>query len=208
MAEKILKIAVLVSGRGSNLQAMIDAAERGVIKAKVELVISDKADAFALERAKKHGIKTAVFDVKKFKLKDEYEKAIVKELKAADIGLLCLAGYMRIVGHTLLKEFKGRMINIHPALLPSFPGLHAQKQAFDYGVKVSGCTVHFVDEGCDTGPVIVQAAVPVLEHDTEESLSERILGEEHKIYVEAIKLFSEGRLKIDGRKVRVLPPKA
>lgn len=208
MPEQTLKIGVLVSGRGSNLQAIIDAGENGEIKARVAVVVSDKADAFALERAKKHGIKTAVLDIRKFKSKDDYEKAIVKEFKTENVGLLCLAGYMKIVGHILLKEFKGRMINIHPALLPSFPGLHAQKQAFDYGVKVSGCTVHFVDEGCDTGPVIVQAAVPVLEHDTEITLSERILEQEHKIYVEAVKLFCEGRLKIVGRKVRVLPPKA
>ena len=199
----MIKLAVLVSGRGSNLQAIIDAIERKEVDAKIEIVISDKPDAYALERAKKHKIEAQVFELKKFKNKEEYEKAILKVLKQKKIDLVCLAGYMKIIGPTLLKEYKGRMMNIHPALLPSFPGLHVQKQALDHGVKVSGCTVHFIDEGTDTGPIIIQMAVPVLEHDTEESLSERILEQEHRIYVQAIRLFAEGRLRIEGRRVRV-----
>ncbi len=199
----MIKLAVLVSGRGSNLQAIIDAIERKELDAKIELVISDKLDAYALERAKKHKIEAQVFELKKFRDKEEYEKAISKVLKQKKVDLICLAGYMKIVGPTLLKQYKGRMMNIHPALLPSFPGLHVQKKTLDYGVKVSGCTVHFIDEGTDTGPIIIQMAVPVLEHDTEESLSERILEQEHKIYVQAIRLFAEDRLKIEGRRVRV-----
>jgi phosphoribosylglycinamide formyltransferase-1 len=200
----MFKIGVLISGRGSNLQAIIDACEAGGVPAQVAVVISNKLDAYGLERAKKHGITTAVFDPKSFADKNTYELEIVKTLKKADVGLVCLAGYMRIVGPVLLEHYRGKMINIHPALLPSFPGLHAQKQALDYGVKVSGVTVHFVDEGCDTGPVILQAAVPVLEDDTEESLSGRILEQEHKLYPAAIKLFAEGKIKIEGRKVHLM----
>jgi phosphoribosylglycinamide formyltransferase-1 len=201
-----IKIGVLASGRGSNLQAMIDAIGSKELDARMEIVISDKPGAFALERAGVHGIDTCVLEIKKFKDRSEYEKEIVKTLKSKNVDLVCLAGYMKIVGHTLLKEYRWKMINIHPALLPSFPGLHAQKQALDYGAKVSGCTVHFVDEGTDTGPVILQVAVPVLEHDTEETLSERILEQEHKIYVEAIRLFAEGRLSVDGRRVKISAP--
>jgi len=199
----MIRLAVLVSGRGSNLQAIMDSIERGELSAKIEVVVSDKPGAFALERAKKHGIGSQVVELSKFKDKVEYEKAILKILKAKKVDLVCLAGYMKIVGPTLLKAYRGRMMNIHPALLPAFPGLHVQKKALDHGVKVSGCTVHFVDDGTDTGPIIAQAAVPVLEHDTEEALSERILEQEHKIYVQAIRLFSEGRLNIEGRRVRI-----
>jgi len=200
---KPIKLGVLVSGRGSNLQAIIDASERGEIPAQVVIVVSDNPEAYALERAKKHKIEAVVVESKDFKNKDEYEKRILKVLKDKKVDLVCLAGYMKIIGPILLNPYKGRMINIHPALLPSFPGLHVQKKALDYGVKVSGCTVHFVDEGTDTGPIIVQVAVPVLEHDTEETLSERILEQEHKIYPQAIKLFAEGKLKIEGRRVRI-----
>jgi len=199
----MINIGVLISGRGSNLQAIIDASEKGKIPAKVAVVISNKPDAYGLERAKKHKIPTAVFDPKKFSDKNTYELEIVKTLKKYKVDLVCLAGYMRIVGPILLEHYQGRMMNIHPALLPSFPGLHVQKAALDHGVKVSGATVHFVDEGCDTGPIIVQAAVPVLEDDTEETLSARILEQEHKIYPQAIKLFAEGKLKIEGRRVRI-----
>lgn len=191
----MIKIGVLISGRGSNLQSIIDACQDKSIPGKVEIVISNKADAFGLERAKKLNIPTEV-------LADE--KEIVKALNAHKVDLVCLAGYMRIVGPELLKAFEGKMINIHPALLPSFPGLHGQKQALDHGVKVSGVTVHFVDAGCDTGPIIMQAAVPVLENDTENTLSARILEQEHKIYPQAIKLFAENKLKISGRKVQIL----
>ncbi|MBN2058671.1 MAG: phosphoribosylglycinamide formyltransferase [Candidatus Saganbacteria bacterium] len=199
----MLNLGVLISGRGSNLQAIIDACEKGGIPAKVAVVISNKPDAFGLERAKKHDIPAAVFDPKQYPDKNTYELEIVKTLKQHKVGLVCLAGYMRIVGEVLLEHYQGKMINIHPALLPAFPGLHVQQAALDHGVKVSGATVHFVDEGCDTGPIICQAAVPVKEGDTEEALSARILEQEHKIYPQAIKLFAEGRLKIEGRKVRI-----
>jgi len=191
----MLNIGVLISGRGSNLQAIIDACASGDIPAKVAVVISNKADAYGLERAKKHNIPTAVLTS---------EEEIAKELEKYDVDLVCLAGYMRIVGKTLLDKYAGKIINIHPALLPSFPGLHSQKQALDYGVKVSGATVHFVDEGCDTGPIILQATVPVLDKDTEETLSARILEQEHKLYPMAIKLFAQGKLKVEGRKVLVI----
>jgi phosphoribosylglycinamide formyltransferase-1 len=200
----MIKIGVLISGRGSNLQAIIDAAEKGEIPAKAAVVISNKPDAYGLERAKKHKIPTAVFEPAGFADKNTYELEIVKVLKEHKVDLVCLAGYMRIVGPVLLEHYRGKLMNIHPALLPSFPGLHVQKAALDHGVKISGATVHFVDEGCDSGPIIVQAAVPVLEDDTEETLSARILEQEHKIYPQAIRLFAEGRLKIEGRKVKIM----
>jgi phosphoribosylglycinamide formyltransferase-1 len=199
----MIKVGVLISGRGSNLQSIIDASQKGEIPARVAIVISNKPDVYGLERAKKHNIPTAVFEPKKFKDKNTYELEIVKELKKHKVDLVCLAGYMRIVGPVLLEHYPGKMMNIHPALLPSFPGLHVQKAALDHGTKISGATVHFVDEGCDTGPIIIQAAVPVLENDTEESLSARILEQEHKIYPQAIKLYAEGKLKIEGKRVRV-----
>lgn len=202
MAKKI-SLGVLASGSGTNLQSIIDNCKAGKIDAEVRVVISDKSGAFALERGKKAGIPTALHRIKDYSSKEAFETAIVETLKSYDVDLVCLAGFMRIISPTLLKSFSGRIINIHPALLPSFPGLHAQKQAFDYGVKVSGCTVHFVDEGTDTGPIIIQTAVPVMEGDTEESLSARILKEEHRIYPEAIQLFAEGRLEIRGRNVVV-----
>lgn len=199
----MIKIGVLISGRGSNLQAIIDACEKGGIPAKVAVVVCSQPDAYGLERAKKHAIPGVVLDPKKFPDKNTYELEIVNVLRKHEVELVCLAGYMRIVGPVLLEHYGGRMLNIHPALLPSFPGLHAQKQALDHGVKVSGVTVHFVDEGCDTGPIILQKAVPVLEDDTEETLSARILEQEHKLYPEAIKLFAQGKLKIEGRHVRI-----
>jgi len=194
----MLNIGVLISGRGSNLQALIDASLNIVV------VISDKADAFGLERAKKHKIDAVHINPKDFKDKNTYELEIVKVLQKHQTGLVCLAGYMRIVGPVLLEHYHGKMINIHPALLPSFPGLHAQKQAVEHGVKVSGVTVHFVDEGCDTGPIILQSAVPVMDKDTEETLSARILEQEHKLYPQAVRLFAEGKLKVEGRRVRII----
>ena len=199
----MIKIGVLISGWGSNLQAIIDAIEKKQVPAQIVVVISNKSDAYGLERANKHAIPTAVFDPNKYPDKNTYELEIVKTLKQNKVELVCLAGYMRIVGKVLLEHYRGKIINIHPALLPSFPGLHAQKQTLEHGAKVSGVTVHFVDEGCDTGPIIAQAAVPVLEHDTEDSLSARILEQEHKLYPQAIKLFAEGKLKIEGRRVRI-----
>lgn len=198
-----INIVVLISGRGSNLQAIINAIEAGSIDAKIACIISNVPTAFGLERAKQQGISSAVVNNKDFKEKAEYEKELLTIIDSHKPDLICLAGYMRIVGADIIKKYKGKIINIHPALLPSFPGLHGQKQALNYGVKVSGCTVHFVDEGCDTGPVILQKTVPVFDSDTEETLSARILEEEHKAYPEAIQLFAQGRLKIEGRRVRI-----
>ncbi len=197
-------IAVLASGRGSNLQAVIDSIENGYLKARITVVISDAGDAYALERAKKHGIKAAFIDPKKFPSKELYEEKVLSILKNYDSELVLLAGYMRVVGHTLLEAYKNHMLNIHPALLPAFPGLHAQKQAFDHGVKVAGCSVHFVDESIDGGPIILQRCVEVKEDDTAETLADRILEQEHKIYPEAVKLVVENRLRIEGRKVKII----
>ncbi|MEK6651354.1 MAG: phosphoribosylglycinamide formyltransferase [Nitrospirota bacterium] len=199
----MLKAGVLASGRGSNFQAIIDAIEKGNLKASIELLITDNPSAFAIERAKKHNIKYLFINPREFAAKDVFFSRIADELKAKGVELVILAGFMRIVRKPLIAAFPGRIMNIHPALLPAFPGLHGQKQALDYGVKISGCTVHFVDEGMDTGPVIIQAAVPVLPDDTEDTLSERILSFEHKIYPEAVRLFAEGRIEIDGRKVKI-----
>jgi len=198
-----LKVGVLASGRGSNFQSIIEAIKENRLKAKVCLLITDNPAAFAIERARKHGIEHLVLKPKEFPSRDAFYIAVAEALRKKEVGLVVLAGFMRIVGKPLIDAFPNRIMNIHPALLPSFTGLHAQKQAIDYGVKLSGCTVHFVDEGMDTGPVIIQAAVPVYHSDTEESLSERILKLEHKIYPEAIRLFSEGKLKIDGRRVKI-----
>lgn len=200
----MLKIGVLVSGRGSNLQAIIDAIEEKKISAEIAVVISNMPDAFALERAKKHGIKTAVVDSKKITDKAVYEEQVIKVLEERKADLICLAGYMRLLSPAFVKRFSGRIMNIHPALLPAFPGLHVQKKALEYGVKFSGCTVHFVDDGCDTGPIIIQAVVPVLDDDTEKTLSESILEQEHRIYPEAIRLFAENKLKIEGRRVKIV----
>jgi phosphoribosylglycinamide formyltransferase-1 len=197
----ILRIGVLASGRGSNFQSIIDAVEAGRVKAELRVLVTDNPGAFAVERAKKHGIEHIIMRPKQFTSKDDYFGAIAKELKSRNVGLVVLAGFMRVVGKPLVDAYRNRIMNIHPALLPSFAGLHGQQQAHDYGVKISGCTVHFVDEGMDTGPIIIQAAVPIRDDDTEETLSERILKFEHKIYPEAIRLFSEGRLRVVGRKV-------
>lgn len=198
---KKLALGVLASGRGSNLQSIIDAGNRGAIPAEVKVVISDQENAYALERAKKHGIAAHFVNIKEYANKSAYEAVIVELLKQYGVELVCLAGYMRLVGTTMLKAYPQRIMNIHPSLLPSFPGLNAHSQALDYGVKVSGCTVHFVDNGMDTGPIILQASVPVLDSDDEDSLSQRILQQEHRIYPEAIKLFAQGKLVVQGRKV-------
>lgn len=193
-------IAVLVSGRGSNLQSIIDNIETGYIKnARISVVISDVGNVYALKRAQNHGITNVFINPSDFSNKQDYEKDILEVLKDNDVDLILLAGYMRIVGKDLIAAYRNRIINIHPALLPSFKGLHAQQQAFDYGVKVSGCTVHFVDEGMDTGPIIIQKCVPVLDTDTVDELAARILEQEHKVYPEAVKLFVEGKLKVEGR---------
>jgi phosphoribosylglycinamide formyltransferase-1 len=198
-----LRLGVLASGRGSNLQSIMDQAAAGKINAEVAVVISDKKEAYALERARMAGIPAEHIHYRDFPSKDAYERSIVELLRQHGVELVCLAGYMRIVGKVILTAYPYRIMNIHPALLPSFPGLHGQEQAWAYGVKFSGCTVHFVDEGMDTGPIILQAVVPVYDEDTADDLSARILEQEHKIYPEAIRLYAEGRLRIEGRKVYV-----
>lgn len=202
-----MKLGVLASGRGSNLQALIDSVKGGRLAAEIAVVVSDVENALALERARAAGIPAFYVEPgpKKSRLSEEGESQVIQILEGFNVDLVALAGFMRILGSAVVQRFRLRIINIHPALLPSFPGLHAQKQAVDYGVKCSGCTVHFVDEGVDTGPIIIQATVPVFDGDTEDSLSERILREEHRIYAEAISLFAAGRLRVEGRKVIVLP---
>ncbi|GFO96599.1 phosphoribosylglycinamide formyltransferase [groundwater metagenome] len=197
-------IAVLVSGRGSNLQAIIDSIEDGYLKARISVVVSDVKNAYALERAKKHGIEAVFVDPDAFSSREFYEEEVLKALRKHNTELILLAGYMRILGKNLLSAYKNRILNIHPALLPAFPGLHAQKQAFEHGVKVAGCTVHFVNETLDGGAIILQRCVEVREDDTDETLADRILEQEHKIYPEAVKLFVENRLSIEGRKVKIL----
>jgi phosphoribosylglycinamide formyltransferase-1 len=194
-------IAVLVSGSGSNLQAIIDASERGEIPCRVGVVVSNKADAYGLVRARNHGIPTDVVDHRAFESREAFDARLVEVIRASGAELVCLAGFMRVVTPVFLRAFPHRILNIHPALLPSFPGTHGARQAVQYGVRFSGCTVHFLDEGVDTGPVIVQAVVPVYEDDTEETLAARILKEEHRIYPMAIRLFFEGRLELSGRRV-------
>jgi phosphoribosylglycinamide formyltransferase-1 len=199
----MLKIGVLASGRGSNFQSIIDAMNSGRLKIEIPVLITDNASAFSIERAKKHDISYLIMDPKEYRSRDVFFTKIADALKKRGVGLVVLAGFMRIVGKPLIDAFPNMIMNIHPALLPSFPGLNGQMQALDYHVKISGCTVHFVDEGMDTGPIIIQAAVPVLQDDTEETLSERILSLEHKIYPEAIRLFSEGRITVEGRRVAI-----
>ncbi len=200
----ILRIGVLASGRGSNFQAILDAVSAGELSAEIVLLVSDNPAAYAIERAKKNNIDYLVTNPAEGESRDDYYARISGELKRRNAGLIVLAGFMRIIGKPLIDDFPNRIMNIHPALLPSFPGLHGQKQALVHGVKISGCTVHFVDEGMDTGPIIIQAAVPVYDFDTEDSLSARILKMEHSVYPEAIRLFSEGRLQVHGRTVRVI----
>ena len=197
------KIGVIVSGRGSNLQSIIDHIAEGKLDVDVAVVVSDHKDAFALERAAKAGIPSAVVERKGCRDKEEFEDKIDAALRNAGAELVVLAGFMRILTGHFISRWEHKIVNIHPALLPSFKGLDAQGQAVDYGVKVAGCTVHFVDEGTDTGPIILQKVVPVMDDDTEETLAERILVEEHKALPEAIRLWSEGRLSIKGRKVYI-----
>ena len=202
MAEQRI-IGVLVSGRGSNLQSIMDQIAVGELPVKIGIVISDKANAYALERARLAGIPSLVVERKNYPDKAAFEAAIDAALREANVELVVLAGFMRILGSDFVRAWSGRVMNIHPALLPSFPGLDAQAQALAYGAKVSGCTVHFVDEGVDSGPVILQQAVPVLSDDTEDTLAERILVQEHRLYPEAIKLWAQGRLAVSGRRVTI-----
>ncbi|HEY6010661.1 MAG TPA: phosphoribosylglycinamide formyltransferase [Nitrospirota bacterium] len=199
---KKVKVGVLVSGRGSNLQAIIDNIEAGRLSAEIAVVISDQPDAFSLERARKHNIPAVHLSAKGYKGKREaYDELLVRELLKHQVELVCLAGFMRIITPALINAFPDRILNIHPALLPAFPGLHVQKAALEHGAKFSGCTVHFVDENMDTGPIIIQAVVPILDNDTEDTLSARILEQEHTIYSRAIQLYAEGRLRREGRRI-------
>ncbi len=193
-------LGVLVSGNGTNLQAIIDAIEGGLLDSKVKVVISNNPGAFAIERARRHNIPTEIVSNKTFPAKEDYDRKLVEILKEHSVDLVILAGFMRILTDVLINAFPMRIMNIHPALLPAFPGLNVQKKALEHGVKFSGATVHFVDEGIDTGPIIIQAVVPVYDDDTEEILSARILQEEHRIYPQAVKLFAEGRLEVKGRR--------
>ncbi len=200
MSDLPLRLGILASGRGSNFAAILAAIDAGGCPAEVAILVSDRPDAQALERAAVHGIPTAVVEPAGYPDREKYDLQVVERLRGAKVQLVCLAGYMRIVTPAFLAAYPGRVINIHPALLPAFPGLHAQRQAVEYGVKVSGCTVHFVDEGVDSGPIILQKAVAVLDDDTEESLSARILVEEHKLYPEAVRRIALGEVPLGGRR--------
>ena len=198
-----LRLGVLASGRGSNLQAIIDAIEAGRLPARLAVVVSDREQAPALGRAARHGAPALSVSPKDHGDRAAYDRALRQTLHAHGVELVCLAGFLRILGPELIRPLAGRVMNIHPSLLPAFPGLDAQRQALDWGVRVTGATVHFVDEGVDTGPIIVQEAVAVLAGDTAETLSERILAVEHRLYPRAIRLYAEGRLRIVGRRVLV-----
>ncbi|MGH7310978.1 MAG: phosphoribosylglycinamide formyltransferase [Candidatus Rokuibacteriota bacterium] len=198
-----LRVAVLVSGRGSNLETILRATRDPGFLARVVLVVSDRERAPALEHATAYGVPSLFLNPKDFGEREAYDAALSRRLADDRVGLICLAGFMRILGRAFVLAWPGRIMNVHPSLLPAFPGLHAQRQALHSGVKLSGATVHFVDEGVDTGPIIVQASVPVEPDDTEETLAARILVEEHRLYPEAVRLFAEGRLRIVGRRVLV-----
>src|SRR5262245_39296540 len=198
-----LSLGILISGSGSNLQAIIDAIARQELTARVQVAISNRADAYGLTRAQQHGISTVVVDHKGFPSREAFEAALIQSLQAHRVELVVLAGFMRVLTSFFVRAFPQRIMNIHPALLPAFPGIHAQRQALQYGVRIAGATVHFVDEETDHGPIITQAAVPVYPDDTEETLSTRILAQEHRLYPQAIQLFAEGRLEIRGRSVVV-----
>lgn len=198
-----MNIAVFVSGSGTNLQAIIDAVSRGEIKAKIALVVSDNKDAHALERAKKSGIETFILNPKGFVSRQVYDKEIIKELEKRKIDLIVLAGFMRLVSDYFIEKYKNKVLNIHPALLPSFKGTHGIKEASEYGVKKTGVTVHFVDEHLDHGPIILQETVSVEDNDTLKTLEEKIHKVEHELYPKAIQLFVDGKLKIKGRKVKI-----
>jgi phosphoribosylglycinamide formyltransferase 1 len=196
-------IGVLISGSGTNLQAIIDAVEAKELDAKIQVVLSNRAEAYGLVRAKKHGIPVEILDHKRFASREAFDQAVIDILRARQVELVVLAGFMRLLSPVFVSTYSNRIMNIHPALLPAFPGLHVQKKTVEYGVRFSGCTVHFVNEECDEGPIIIQAVVPVFPDDTEDSLAARILEQEHRIYPRAIQLYSEGRLRIEGRKVFV-----
>jgi phosphoribosylglycinamide formyltransferase-1 len=196
-----MRLGVLVSGRGSNLQSILDACQAKAISAEVALVLSNLPGAFALERARKAGVPTAVLEHKGFATRADFDRAAVERLKSHGAELVCLAGFMRLLSPAFLSAFPGRVLNIHPSLLPAFPGLHAARQAVEARVRLTGCTVHFVDEGCDTGPILVQAAVPVLPDDTEETLGARILEQEHRIYPLGVDLVASGKARLEGGRI-------
>lgn len=204
-ARQPCKLAILVSGNGSNLQAIIDSIESGKLNARIVVVISNNPGAYALTRASSHGIPVVIHENHGYANRSEYDTAVVKILREHDADLVILAGFMRILSDVMVNAFPNAIMNIHPALLPAFPGLHAQQQALDYGVRFSGCTVHFVDSGTDTGPIILQAVVPIEQDDTEKTLSARIQTKEHTIFPEAIRFFCEGKISVQGRHVRIIP---
>jgi phosphoribosylglycinamide formyltransferase-1 len=201
MAQKI--VSFLASGRGSNFTIVAKKIIDKSINAKLGILLSDQPDAKALEIAKEFGMQSFYINPKEFPSREEHEKEISRHFDEAGTDLIIAAGYMRILTSFFVRKYRNKIINIHPALLPAFPGVHSQKQAFDYGVKITGCTTHFIDEGTDTGPIIMQVAVPVLNEDTEESLSARILKEEHRILPESVRLFCEGKLVVSGRRVLI-----
>ena len=198
-----LRLGVLASGSGSNLQSILDGCVGGSIPARVGVVICNVPGARALQRAETAGVPALLLDHRVHRARDDYDWELVAALRKHDVDLVCLAGFMRLIGPALLSSFHNKILNIHPSLLPSFPGMHAVRQALAAGVRVAGCTVHLVDEGTDTGPILIQAAVPVLDGDTEETLAERILVQEHRCYPRAISLLAQGRVQIDGRRVRI-----
>lgn len=198
MSNNKKNVAVFVSGSGSNLQAIIDS---GIDSANIAVVVCNKPGAYAIERARKHNIPVEIIDHKDYDSREDFEKEIISRIKDYNIDLIVLAGFMRILSPYFVRHYKHRIINLHPALLPAFPGMHSARQALEYGVKFTGCTVHFVDEGVDTGPIIKQAVVPVEDDDTEQSLLDKIHLKEHEIYPEAVRLFCEDKLRIEGRRV-------
>ncbi|PLX90754.1 MAG: phosphoribosylglycinamide formyltransferase [Desulfuromonas sp.] len=205
---KKLRLGILASGGGTNLQSIIDRCQDGSLAADIAIIICNNPGAGALDRAKKSGIPHRCINHRDFSERQDFDRSVVSALQDADVELVVLAGFMRIISDVFLDAFPQRIINIHPALLPAFPGLHVQRKALEHGARFSGCTVHFVDSGVDTGRIILQAVVPVLDDDTEATLSARILEQEHKIYPRAIQLIAEGRLRIDGRRVLVEPATA
>ena len=200
------RVGILISGRGSNMLALVRAMREGRIAAEPALVVSNVPTAPGLAAAEALGVPTEVLDSSRIKPRAEHEARVIERLQAAGVELVCLAGYMRLLTRRMIDAFPGRILNVHPSLLPAFPGLDAQRQALEHGVKVAGCTVHVVDEQCDHGPIVLQAAVPVLDDDTEPSLAGRILEQEHRLYVEAVRLFCDDRVRIEGRRVRVVAP--
>jgi len=201
MPSEKFKLAVLVSGRGSNLQAIIDSIEKNNLAAEISLILSNEPDSYALQRGKKHGLESVFLNPKNFPSRDDYEKQMIELLQTKSIDLVCLAGFMRILGKEFIEAFSGKIINIHPSLLPAFPGLNVQEKALEHGAKFSGCTVHFVNEEVDDGAIILQAIVPILDEDDVQSLSDRILEQEHITYSEAIRLIIEDNLEFYGRRV-------